>query len=244
MKKAKLTKVVSVAVNIIIYLFCALCLLLLVFTIAGKRDTDGAVNMFGYQMRIVLTGSMEAHPDVDVSDYKIKSLKTGSMVFIKTVPDDENKAEEFYSDLKVGDVLTFRYLIGSRQETITHRIIDIKQKDTSGYVITLRGDNLSSSGATGVQTIDTGNESSLNYVVGKVTGKSYVLGWIAYSLKQPIGIALVIIVPCSIIIIWNVIKIVNAVNAKKLEQQAIENESEMNALKRRISELEQSDKDK
>ena len=251
MNNKKVTKVLSVAVNVIIYLFCALCLLLLVFTIVGKRDADGAVKMFGYEMRIVLSGSMEQHPDVDVSDYKIKSIRTGSMIFVKTVPDDAVKADEFYSDLQVGDVLTFRYDVSNKQfaekdaqqMTITHRIIDIKPKVTGGYIITLRGDNLVSNGLTGEQVIDTSNEFSPNYVIGKVTGQNFVLGWSVYSLKQPIGLALLIIVPCIIIIILNVIKIVNAISAQKAEKQ-VANDSELETLKRRIAELEDKEENK
>ena len=239
MKNKKVTKVLSVVVNVIVYLFCALCLLLLVFTIVGKRDSDGAVKMFGYEMRVVLSGSMEHHPDVDVSAYKIKSIRTGSMVFVKTVPDDADKAEDFYSKLQVGDVLTFRYVVALRQETVTHRIVDIQPKDTGGYIITLRGDNLLDNGKLpSVQVIDTDDEFSPNYVIGKVTGQSIVLGWFVYSLKQPVGLALLIIVPCAIIIIWNVVKIVNTVNAQKAEKQAAEKDSELETLKRRISELE------
>lgn len=247
MNNKKVNKALSIVFNVIVYFFCALCLLMLVFTIVGKRDQDGAVKIFGYEMRVVLSGSMEKHPDVDVSDYKVKSIKTGSMVFIKTVPEDEAKAERFYSELKVGDVLTFWYDVSGKHfeekkaphMTITHRIIDIQPKDTGGYVITLRGDNQSGKGLTGNQTIDTSNEFSPNYVVGKVTSQSFALGWIAYSLKQPIGMALVIIVPCLIIIVWNVVKIVNTLNAQKAERQVAQRDVELETLKQRISELEQ-----
>ena len=221
-KRKRLTKALSTVTNVLVYVFCAFCLLLLTFTVFGKRNADGAVELLGYEVRIVLSGSMEKNDGVDVSDYKIKDIKTGSMVLVRCVPQSEAKAEEFYSNLKVGDVLTFRYDVTDKQfaeknapqMTITHRITDIQCKDTGGYIITLRGDN-STKGLADVQIIDTSNEASPNYVVGQVVGKSFVLGRIIYSLKRPLGIALLIIVPCAILVVWNVVKIVNVLRVKK-----------------------------
>ena len=207
-------RALAIAANTFIYVFCVLCLALLTFTVFSKRNADGAVDLLGYEMRIVLSGSMEKHPDVNVSEYKIKDIRTGSMVFVQLVPDDETKAEEFYSKMKVGDVLTFRYVVAQRQETITHRIVDVQPKDIGGYIITLRGDNVSN-GATGEQVIDTADVNSPNYVIGKVTGKSFLFGRFVYSLKTPLGLALLIIIPCSIIIVWHVIKIINSVKIYK-----------------------------
>lgn len=207
----KLNKALNIVANAFVYVFCALCLLLLLFTVFSKRDEDGAVKLFGYEMRVVLSGSMEKHEGAQLSDYKIKDIKTGSMVFVQLVPNDVAKAEEWYAGIKVGDVLTFRYLVAMRQQTITHRVIDIQPK-TGGYLITLRGDNSSDGG---VQVIDTSDEASPNYVIGKVTGKNYLFGWFAYSLKRPMGLAMLIIIPCTIITIWQVVRIVNLIKLKK-----------------------------
>ncbi|MCH5152452.1 MAG: hypothetical protein J1F68_00620 [Clostridiales bacterium] len=219
----KFNRALTVVANVPVYVFCTLCLAMLLFTVFSKRDTDGAVKLLGYEMRIVLSGSMEKNSDVDVSDCRIKDIRKGSMVFVQLVPDGAAQAQEFYSRLKVGDVLTFRYDVSgqhfegkqSPQMTITHRIVDIEPNDTGGYVITLRGDNSSSTGIADVQTIDTSNTASPNYVIGRVTGKSYVLGLLVYSLKRPLGLAVLIIVPCVIVIAWNVSKIVNIAKRKK-----------------------------
>ena len=225
----KINKSLSIVANTLVYVFCAICLVLFLFTVFSKRDTDGAVKLFGYEMRVVLSGSMEKHPDVNVADYKIKDIKTGSMVFVRLVPDNVTKAQEFYSKLKVGDVLTFRYDVSkqqisvrhSPQMTITHRIIDIQPSDNGGYIITLRGDNQSATGLTDVQIIDTSAEESPNYVVGKVTAKSFLFGWLAYSLKRPLGLAMLIITPCAIIIVWNVVRIVNLLKNGKRQSEKL-----------------------
>lgn len=229
----KLTKTLTIAVNVLVYVLCALCLLLLLFTVFGKRNSDGAVQLFGYEMRVVLSGSMEKNQNVDVSDYKIKDIKTGSLVFVRLVPNDQTKAQEFYANLQVGDVLTFCYDVSSQRVdertaphmTITHRIVSIEPNDTGGYIITLRGDNLAT-GFADEQIINTSDIASPNYVIGKVTGKSYVLGRLAYSLKRPMGIAMLIIIPSVIILIWQVVKIVSVLkdkNKKQLVQTSTDN---------------------
>ena len=226
MKNKKLNKALSVVANVVVYVFCALCLLLVLFTVFSKRDSDGAVKVLGYEMRIVVSGSMEKHPDVDVSNYKIKSIKTGSIVFVKLAPQDEQQLQQWYDDLQVGDVLTFSYF-EKEQQVITHRITDIQPNGSGGYVITLRGDNLSDSGATSQQIIDTSDENSYNHVIGKVTGHNFIFGWFVYSLKQPIGMALVIIVPCLVIMVWNVVKIVSVLRDKKDETVGEQSDSEV-----------------
>lgn len=230
----KLRKAFETIANILVYLFCALCVVMLVFTLFAKRDADGAVEVFGYEMRIVVSASMEKNDRADVSNYAIKDIKTGSMVFVRLVPSGDTDAQAFYASLKVGDVLTFRYVEAVQQETITHRIVDIVEKPTGGYVITLEGDNKPDSGSVSQQVIDTTEVDSPNYVIGKVTGKSFLFGWLIYSLKQPVGMSLLIIVPSLIIIILQVIKIVNTLNANKKKRA----DKEVDELKRRIAELE------
>lgn len=239
-KREKAKKVASIILNVIIYTFFVLCIFLLVASIFSKRNEDGAVNMFGYEMRIVLSGSMEKDKNTDVSGYKIKSIPVKSAIFVERVPTDEEKAEAWYAKLQVGDVLTFRYTY-VRQETITHRIVDIEAKESGGYIITLEGDNKASSTNQGQQIIDTSDEYSTNYVIGKVKGQSRLLGLLVYSVKQPLGIALMIIVPCSILIVVEIIKIVDVLQAgkrAKSEEKAKAQESELEELRRRLAALE------
>ena len=111
----------------------------------------------------------------DVSGYRIKSIPVKSCIFVQVAPEDEEQKKEWYARLKVGDVLTFRYVY-TRQETITHRIVSIEEKDSGGYIITLEGDNKNADSEQLRQTIDTSLTDSPNYIIGKVTGQSYFLG--------------------------------------------------------------------
>lgn len=238
-------KVLKIVGNVLIYVFFAFCLFVLLVSIISKRDVDGAVEFFGYEMRIVLTGSMEKNEYTwdEVKEYEIKSIRQYSAVFIEMVPDDEAEAEEWYSELEVGDVLTFRYLMTTKQDTITHRIISKEEKPTGGWLIMLREENGAGTPDTWgePQVIDTSEEDSPNYILGKVIGKSFLLGLFIFAMKQPIGIALIIIIPCALIIIFEIIRIVNVLNGekrRKIEEEAKEHLSEVEKLKLRIAELE------
>ena len=166
------------------------------------------------------------------------------MIFVKVVPDDSAEADKFYSSLKVGDVLTFRYVIQEkgRQETITHRITAITEKETGGFIIKLAGDNKNSDEGQLEQIIDTSISGSTDYVIGKVMGQFYPLGLVMSFLMQPVGIILLIILPCAIIILMEVLKIIKVFAAEKKaqeEEEKAQKDNELEELRRRLAELEQ-----
>ncbi len=237
--KKKTKKAFSIISNIIMYTFLALCVVTVILSVVSKKEADGAVNIFGKQMRVVVSDSMEECEQTDVSNYKIKSIPVKSMIFIERVPDDEVEANEWYSTLKVGDVLTFRYVYVS-QETITHRITSITEKANGGYIIELEGDNKVAKTDTLTQRIDTSISDSPNYIIGKVTGQSYVLGVIITALKTPVGIVCMVIIPTLIIAIFEIIRLVSAVMEKNKKQQQEEYQrqaQELENLRRQIEPL-------
>lgn len=237
--KSTFRKIADIALNVLFCCFFILCAIALFLTITSKKSEDGAMRIFGFEMRIVLSSSMEKCDETDVSAYEIKDIPVKSVVFIQTVPEDDLKAEEWYSSLKVGDVLTFKYVYAT-QETITHRITDIQAKEDGGYIITLSGDNKAASGGTLTQTIDTSQDGGLNYIIGKVTGTSYFLGLVISALKSAWGIIFIVIVPCFIIIIFEAIKIAEALRERKNSERDAEDarkDAEIAELKRRLEEV-------
>lgn len=240
MNQAKFKKVGNVIANILLYAFLALCILSVFLTVFSKKDTDGTAKIFGYQMRVVTSDSMAECEYTDVSDFEIKSIPARSMVFVRVMPEDPAEADQWYRSLRVGDVLTFRYVY-TTQVTITHRIVSITEKETGGFLIELAGDNKSAEDGQLYQTIDTSLSHNTNYVIGKVTGYSYFLGLIMSFLMQPIGIILLIILPCFLIILWEVVKIVKVLTADKKEKQKEEllaRERELEELRTRLALLE------
>ena len=246
MDKSKLKKTGSIAVNALLYAFLLICILSVFLTVSSKKEADGAVEVFGYQMRIVTSESMAKSEYTDVSTYKIKDIPLRSMVFVKVMPNDPAGADEFYRSLKVGDVLTFRYVYAT-QVTITHRVIAITEKDTGGFVIELAGDNKSAEGGDLTQIIDTSIPNNTNYVIGKVTFQAKLFGAAMSFLMQPIGIVLLIILPCFVIIMLEILKIANVLTAEKKakeqREERINTMNEIEELRRKLAELEKERSD-
>ena len=233
---SKTKKVLNIVVNILVYAFLALAVVSLVFVMFSKND---AVTVFGRQVYIVVSGSMEKCENTDVSDFEIKDIPVKSAVFIECVPKDAAQADEWYSDLQVGDVLTFKYLY-TTQETVTHRIVEIEENGDGGYTIQLEGDNKGEGVTLARQTIRTEEVDSPNYVIGKVTSVSYPLGVVIHSLTQPLGIAFLVMIPCFAIILLEVIRIVKYLGEekrKKAEASSLEKDDEIEQLRAQIEAL-------
>ena len=239
-KKSKVKKIFAIVRNVIFYIFLALCVFAVVVSLASKKDSTGAVSVFGHQMLFVQSDSMGKSEFTDVSDFDIGSIPVRSMVLIETVPEDPEAAAKWYDDIEIGDVLTIRYTY-TTQETITHRVTSITEKEDGGFIIQLAGDNKSAVNGQLYQTIDTSIPYNTNYVIGKVVGQSYAFGVVMTFLQQPFAIVLMIILPCFIIIIGEVVKILKYVNAekKKNEQDEMsEKERELEELRRKLAALE------
>jgi len=238
----KVKKGLSICLTTLTVLFFALCVFSLVVTLVSNKTEDSAMDIFGYQIRIVLSDSMSKCDQTDVSDFEIKDISARSIVFVQLVPDEKDEADDWYANLEVGDVLTFRYTY-IRQETITHRIVDITKKEMGGYIITLEGDNKASDDSIALQqVIDTSDEASTNYVIGKVTGQSALLGNVLYAIKQPVGLVLIIILPCMAIIVLDVIKIVSVLGESKKQKERLakeEQSAEIARLKQQLNELQE-----
>lgn len=241
MNKELIKKIGKIAGNVLMYLFLIVCVLSIFVTVFAKKDLDGTTEIFGYQMRIVSSDSMDKSEYTDVSSYKIKSIPLHSMVFIKVKPDDPAELDAWYASIQKGDVLTFRYVY-TNQVTITHRVVDIVEKEGGGYLIYLEGDNKASDSKLLKQVIDTSEspKTSTNYIIGKVVGKNFLFGLFLSIIKKPIGAICIVIVPCFIIILLEVLRIVGVVNEdkkKKNKEEIEKKDTELEELRRKIAEL-------
>ena len=227
-------KIFKITSDILLYCFIFLGIITIIITLSSKKDIDGATNIFNYQLRLVITDSMDKCSETNVSKYKIKSIPKNSLVLIKKIKDDD------YKKIKEGDVLTFRYLY-TEQVTITHRVKSIVEKEAGGYIIELVGDNKTGESELLVQTIDTSIEESPNYIIGEVVYTSIIIGFILNMLKSSLGIVFIIIIPSFIIILLEIIKIINItiIEKRKLaERKANEKEQEILELKKKLKEME------
>ena len=250
--KVTAKKIIAIVLDVLLYTFLALAIVVVALTImskvAQKDDPNGAPNLFGYEMRYVETGSME--PEYPVN----------TMVFIERAPENYEDSIKWFENVKGGDVLTFKYREAGQQIVITHRVIskeynaekypdDSKHagEEKGGYVIKLVGDNDGGDDEAMEQIIYTyahyndmadAEDQLRGQVIGKVVGQNLVLGTIVTTLKQPLGMVLIIIVPCLIVIIIEVIRIVKVLNSEKNEKAKKTQEEQQEKLDRQNSEIE------
>ena len=159
------------------------------------------------EAKIVVSGSMDGEP----RDYPIKTIPTGSMVVIHKVD-----GTDFYSTLKVGDVLTFDYIhpVSKENMVVTHRIIKIEENNEV-YTYTLKGDSIAddpTNGSVQVVTSDSGD------VIGKVVGVSHWLGELVIFLSTWTGKFCLIVIPCILLIIYEVTNIIRALRMKDADE--------------------------
>ena len=95
MDKTKMKKIGKIALDVLVYIFLAICIFSVFITVLSKRDNDGAAEIFGYQMRVVTSSSMEKCELTDVSKFEIKDIPVRSMIVVKVVPDDHDEADKF-----------------------------------------------------------------------------------------------------------------------------------------------------
>lgn len=231
MNREQVKKIARIASTVLLFLIVIACGIAMILAMIAKRADSDAPTLFGYQLRVVTTDSMAECDLTDVSDYEVGSIPAGSLVFIKTMPEDVTEAEAWCRDLKVGDVLTFRYTY-AEEVTITHRIIAITEKETGGYLIELAGDNKNSTTYNQLtQTIDTSIAVRSNYIVGKVTGQSELLGTIA---GRPTAILLMVLLVGFLVILIEAIRFVSLLQ----KQGVTELKDELADLQRRLADIE------
>ena len=114
-KKSGLGRIFNIFGNVVFVLLLLMMAVLSFFLIQSKIS-GGVPTVAGYQMYIVLSGSMS--PEFD----------TGSLAFVR-----ETRPEE----IVVGDIITFRTQAGSDSLT-THRVVEVLREGELGFVT--RGD--------------------------------------------------------------------------------------------------------
>ena len=128
------------------------------------------------------------------------AIKTGSIVMVK--PE---------KDYKIGDVITFGPYTKAKAPT-SHRIYDIKVIEGKPYYIT-KGD---------ANNAPDQREVPKREVIGKVLFSIPYLGYAVDFAKKPIGFALIIILPATIIILDEIKKVFEEVKKMRLKKREIQ----------------------
>jgi signal peptidase I len=113
MSVKRVSKIVSSLITGILFLL----LIFMIFIVVSSKASGGEPNFLGYQLKTVLSGSMEP------------TFMTGSVIAVKPLQNPVN--------LKNDDIITFKE---SEDKLITHRIIDVKKSGEQTLYVT-KGDN-------------------------------------------------------------------------------------------------------
>ncbi|MBW8350141.1 signal peptidase I [Bacillus sp. IITD106] len=111
----KVLKIISNVITAILFIN----LLVMAFLVVSSKASGGEPQAFGYQLKTVLSGSMEP------------TFMTGSVIAVKPLNSKEKMA------LKEGDIITF---MADEKTLITHRIIGVKESGDNVMYET-KGDN-------------------------------------------------------------------------------------------------------
>lgn len=158
-----LKKFISYFITILLIVTTFLCIILVFESVSS-----GNVNLFGYRIFYVVTGSMEP------------TIPAGSVVITRSSP---------ASEYSVGDVITFRSKISEIfGQPNTHRIVEIQNTDDEVQYIT-RGDANNANDSIPVKSSE---------IYGKVVWNSNKMQWfgtVFTFLTTPFGFLFVILLP-------------------------------------------------
>jgi len=111
----KTVKIISNIIPIVLFLN----LILMAFLVVSSKASKGEAKIFGYQLKTVLSGSMEP------------TFLTGSIIGVKPLSSEERNT------LKKDDVITFK---SNEEILVTHRIIGVT-KSGQNVLYETQGDN-------------------------------------------------------------------------------------------------------
>ena len=188
-------KILGLIYSVLVAFVVIVAILLIVSVLPINRLPGGQA--WNYKVMTVVSGSME--PDI----------KMGSVVVVKPVPSTGSTGSPQAgsgqaSDYKIGDVITFGPYSKTKAPT-THRIYEIKVVDGQPVYIT-KGDANNSPDAREIKKGD---------ILGKVLFSVPYVGYAVEFAKQPLGFALIIIVPAAVIIVDEIKKIIQEIHPVK-----------------------------
>jgi len=197
-------KILNIALRIFTWLLVAFTVFMMIFTIISATTVDkNDRNLFGIRFYIVKTDSMsksELNADMDVH------FSAGDIILVKNVKDS--------TALQAGDIISFMSTNSdSYGETITHMIREVKTTDDGhvlGYVTF--GTNTGVSDEALVEP---------EYVLGKYAGKLSGVGNFFAFVKSTPGYIVCILIPFTLLILYNGVNVIRLFRKYKKEQTEI-----------------------
>lgn len=209
-------KILSIALNAIIWLFVAFSLLITILVFSAQGSKDGVPSIFGKSLITISTDSMKP------------VYKAGDLVFMEKLDDAGKDA------LKPGDIITFRAPIDINGDDMINDINTHRIESIDGNVFVTKGDYNLVADNEG----DTPYTVHISDIIGKCTedGKISGLGNVISFLRSSLGFFLCIVLPLILFFLYelyNFISIIVSERAKKAAGTAAVDKEE---IKRRAVE--------
>ena len=143
---------------------------LFLLVVCLQRFTDNTLSLFGFRMFTVLTGSMEPKYNV------------GDVLFSKSIDPDE---------IQVGDAISYLGKSGDvKDKVVTHEVIEIENDENGEKIFHTKG----------IANIIEDPIVHADQIYGKVIHKSTILSFISKTIRTPVGLIVLIIIPVFYII--------------------------------------------
>ena len=210
----------------------AVCVLIVAFIAifaSNKPSSKSSGSVFGFETRLVVSGSMEGSDDFyknEGKDYKIKKIPVGSAVFIDSVPINDvfdknhekytDKFKDYISKISINDVVTFTPM-DQPTVPITHRVINVETRADGKVVYTTHGD---------ANQADVTETFFAENLIGKVIGVNKFVGDLYNNFfTKKWAVAIVIVTPCLAVMTFEIVKVIKIVKEDKKQKAAIESNS-------------------
>lgn len=203
MNKTEAKKIVSIVLNVLVWVILVFATLVTILTFVSTNSTDGVPSIFGKSIVSVQSPSMDGN--------KEGSFKQGDMLFVDKVTADEAW------DLDVGTIIVYRAPIdingdGETGDINTHRIV--RKWTTEGGIVYFKtqGD------AEAEDTYDL----RFTDVVAVYNGHSRLrgMGAVADFLKSSVGFLLVVVLPMALFFLYELYNLLKIIMEQKMQKAA------------------------
>ncbi|MGN0771423.1 MAG: hypothetical protein ACI4MI_02430 [Christensenellales bacterium] len=229
-KAKKTLNIVIITVQVLIIVACIVFSIILLASSMGNKE--GELNDIINLMPVMSDSMVGDNPD---------SFNIDDLILVKKL------SEEDKSNLKVGDIVTFKEYDASLKMVIykSHRIVKICQEGDPEWSYC----DVVTQGDAAQQYIDQNPANIANYqdylylsqIEGIYVGKIEKLGGVITFIKQPAAFFGLIVTPLALLLIYNIIVIVRGVTKAKddkhkaeLEESEAKHKAEMEELKAMI----------
>lgn len=218
MDKQMIKRIASIVVNVLVWAFVVLAILVTVLVFAAQGSEDGVPSIFGKSLITIETNSME------------DTYQVGDLVFMTKLTDEEKY------DLKEGDIITFRTSVdlngdGKIGDINTHRIYEVI--DGTLTVVT-KGDNNPAPDNQGSNPYTVHHSDILG--VCTETGRIRGLGSVINFLRSSLGFFLCIVLPLILFFLYELYNFISILTKERAKRAAVTAKETEEEIKRRAIE--------